>query len=149
MIRRATMQDLDAMSELGRRVHSASADRDVPLVEVNAKLKVAGIMASKKGFVLVDENAGQITGMLIGFSDEMFFSRSEYAIALLTYAERPGAFVWMLKRFLKWALESRKVAQVVLDCSFGGELGKKAEKLYDRLGFERAGSTFIIRGQHV
>ena len=145
MIRKALMTDLAAIFELGKRIHEKSDDRDIKLDEVVTKTRVAGLIGSTSGYVIVDEVEGEITGVLIGMSDELFFSRHRYAIPLIAYAERRGAFVWMVKRFVKWALEARHVKQIILDTSFGGELGMKTESIYNRLGYPKVGSTFIVR----
>jgi len=145
MIRKAVMEDMPKLFELGKRIHAKSADGDVKLDEVATKTRVAGLMMSSNGFVLVDEVDGEITGCIIGQCDEIFFSRQKYAIPFVSYAERRGAFVWMHKRFMRWALQQKMVKQVILDTSFGGPLGLKTEAIYARLGYERAGSTFIVR----
>lgn len=145
MIRKAVMQDVPKLFELGKRIHALSADRDIPLNEVTTKTHIAGLITSSSGFVLIDEVGDEITGVVMGMSDELFFSRHRYAIPLIAYAERRGAFVWMVKRFVKWAIEIRQVKQVILDTSFGGDLGAKTEKIYARLGYERVGATFIAR----
>lgn len=145
MIRRAQMHDIPKLFELGKRIHAQSLDRDIPLNEMTTKTKIAGLIGSASGFVLIDEVDDEITGVVMGMSDELFFSRHRYAIPFIAYAERRGAFVWMVKRFIKWAFECRQVKQVVLDTSFGGDLGLQTEKIYTRLGFERVGTTFIAR----
>lgn len=145
MIRKAVMEDMPKLFELGKRIHSNSADCAVKLDEVATKMRVASLITSSQGFVLVDEVNGEITGCVIGQCDEIFFSRQKYAIPFVSYAERRGAFIWMHKRFMRWALQQKMVKQVILDTSFGGPLGEKTEAIYAKLGYEKAGSTFIVR----
>lgn len=148
MIRKAVFADLEAIYELGKRIHAQSADHEVELHELTTKSRLAGLIASKSGLVLVDETPNGITGVLVAFCEEFFFSREKYAVPLVNYAERRGAFVWMTKRFLKWAFEYRGAKQVVADCSFGGGLGEKSAAIYERLGMRRSGSTYILmRGE--
>lgn len=145
MIRKASYEDIPRIYELGRRIHAASGDSAIPLDEVRARTHIAGLLASGEGFVLVDEVDGKITGLLAGFCQQMWFSKKRYALPLVVYAERRGAFVWMVKRFLRWALDQKRVAEIVFDASFGGVLGEKANALLPKLGFEVSGTTFVFR----
>lgn len=147
MIRKAHYNDIPRMVELGRRVHSLSADCDIPLDEQSARLAVAGLIASGDGLVLVDEVEGKITGMLVGYVQAIWYSKKRYATAMVTYAERRGAFVWMVKRFKKWALEQKRAIEIIFDASFGGAIGEKANSVLPKLGFVQSGIAWVARGE--
>lgn len=147
MIRKAGYEDIPKLFALGQRIHAASGDKAIPLDEVRARTQIAGLLASGDGFVLVDEVNGEITGLLAAFCQPMWFSKKRYALPLVAYAERRGAFVWMVKRFVKWAIHQKRVAEIVFDASFGGVLGEKANALLPKLGFEVSGTTFVLRGE--
>lgn len=147
MIRKASYSDIPALYELGKRIHELSADADIPLDESVVRLHLAGLMAQNDGLVLVDEVGGKITGGLAGYVSQIWYSRKKYAVPLVVYAERRGAFVWLVKRFVKWAFTQRRATEIIFDCSFGGELGKQAEAVLPKLGFTVAGATFIKRAE--
>lgn len=145
MIRAARDGDVPAIFALGQKAHGLSLDRDIPIDPVRARTYLVGLIYSKDGLVLVDEVDGAITGVLIGLVDGIWYSRQKFGIAMLTYAERRGAFAWMVRRFRKWALEQKGAAEVIFDASFGGEMGKKTERILPRLGFEHVGGNYIAR----
>lgn len=147
MIRKASYADIPALYELGKRIHELSADADIPLDEAVVRLHLAGLMAQSDGLVLVDEVDGKITGGLAGYVAQIWYSRKKYAVPLVVYAERRGAFVWLVKRFVKWALQQRRATEVIFDCSFGGALGVKAETVLPKLGFSKSGVAFIKRAE--
>lgn len=136
------------MYALGARIHAGSEDRAIPMDATVTRVALAELISSGHGFVLVDDEGGKVTGVLVGFVQPLWYSKKKFALALVAYAERPGAFVYMVKRFVRWAIEDKGCAQVVLDTSYGGERGGKSEAIYQRLpGFERMGSIFIVRGK--
>lgn len=152
MIRAATLGDLPGIYVLGKRIHLKSDDRDVTLDEAKARTTVASCITHKNGLALVDEVDGMVTGVLVGFVEEMWWSKRRYAIPLLVYAERPGAAYWMLCRFIKWAFEQKCAVQVTLDCSFGGPLGAKIVAMLRRACvrrgpyvIEEVGASFSAR----
>jgi hypothetical protein len=145
VIRKAHLGDVPALYVLGRRIHMKSDDRDVPMDEAVVRGTLAELITSSRGLVLVDEVDGLVTGVVAGFVDQLWWSKKRYAITLIAYAERTGAIAWMVKRFIRWAFDQKCASQVVLDVSFGGQLGQKTQEIYERLGFEKVGASFIVR----
>lgn len=146
MIREARGGDRDAIAALARQAHGLSGERGIKIQESKGQLALARFIALKTALVLVDEDAeGWIRGFLIGATDTHWYSDERYAISLLVFAERPGAGRAMVRRFVKWALEEVGASQVILDTSFGGEFGERAERVYERIGLRRVGATFIAR----
>lgn len=127
--------------------HARSAESATPIDEVKANLALARFIAMpSRALVLVDDEEERgITGVLVGATEELWYSRERYAIALLVFALRPGAGRQMVRRFVSWALEEAGVRQVALDTSFGHVAGRRAEKVYERIGLPRAGGAFIVR----
>lgn len=127
--------------------HARSAEFATPIDETKASLALARFIAMpSRALVLVDDEEERgITGVLVGATEELWYSRERYAIALLVFALRPGAGRQMVRRFVSWALEEAGVRQVALDTSFGHVAGRRAEKVYERIGLPRAGGAFIVR----
>lgn len=127
--------------------HARSAEFATPIDEAKASLALARFIAMpSRALVLADDEEERgITGVLVGATEELWYSRERYAIALLVFALRPGAGRQMVRRFVSWALEEAGVRQVALDTSFGHVAGRRAEKVYERIGLPRAGGAFIVR----
>lgn len=147
MIRAATGADREAIAQLCRMAHARSEESSTAIDAEKGTLALARFIALRSScLVLVDDEEERgITGVLVGATDELWYSRERYAIALLVFALRPGAGRQMVRRFVKWALEVPGVCQVVLDTSFGHVAGRRAEKVYERMGLPRAGGSFIVR----
>lgn len=146
MIRRATTADIDGMVALGRRIHVGSESRDQPLDEMRVRLFIAGLLAMKSGMVLVDERHGEVTGVLLGQEQEIFFNRKKAGVVFVVFSEYGPSFVRMVKQFVRWAIEDRKCIEVVLDASFGGAMGAKADEIFGRMGLTPVGRVYSIRG---
>ncbi len=138
----AEMGDIEAIVEIGKRGHSASANAAYPFDEMQTKILCASLIASKKTCLFVAKQSGAIVGILLGQSDILGYCRATYATDIATYAETPGAGRALLRRFEKWALEERKVDFLMLGVSHGGKSAKGTEVLYRRMGYEHVGGLF-------
>jgi hypothetical protein len=147
MIRRATVNDLDAMLMLGRRAHAASRYRDIKIDELQAKTNLLAMMHNRAQCVFLAFEGERLVGLLLGIEVPWFFSREPYATDLMTYAVRVGAGRALIRRFKKWAFEERKLPGIELSTSFGGteEQRARTEGLYRAMGFEPVGSYFAMR----
>lgn len=147
VVRKAIPADLDAMIALGKRAHAASRYAGIKIDELTAKTNAVYMMANKQQCVFVAYEGEKLVGMLLGVTVPWFFSREPYATDVMTYAERVTAGRMLIRRFVKWALEERKVGGIEVSTSFGGTEQQRArtEKLYRALGFEPVGSYFAMR----
>lgn len=146
-IRRATIADLDAMLELGTRAHVASRYSGIKIDELAAKTNVLAMVHNRAQCAFLAFRNGRLVGMLLGISIPWFFSRQPYATDLMTYAEHAGAGRALIKRFVQWAFDERKVPGIELSTSFGGteEQRARTERVYRSMGFEPVGSYFAMR----
>lgn len=146
MIRKATTADIERLVLLGRRIHAASASKDLPFDEMRVQLFLATLIARRSGFVLVDERHGEITGVILAGEDEMFFNRQKVGVMYVAFSEYGPSFVRMVRQFVRWAIEDRRCTEVVLDAGFGGAMGQKADEIFERMGFTPHARVFTTRG---
>lgn len=141
MIRKAILEDMEALIKLGRKAHQTSPTyRDVPMDETKCRMLVINSLADKDSVILVAERNGRVTGFLIGIAEELFFSRKKYATDLMVYSDRSGEAAQLIRRFHFWA-KQRGCVEVIMGTSFGGSL-ERTEPLYDALGMKRIGSMY-------
>jgi len=141
--REARIEDLDAMIELGKRGHAKSANAMYKFDEPRAKLLGLSCILDKNKCALVAVgNETVIVGVLLGIEQEYSYIKMTYATDLAVYAEAPGGGRLLLQAFTKWALEDRKVDQLLMGVSFGGKSARAANALYTRMGFTQDGGLF-------
>lgn len=147
-VRAATFEDVPAIIEIGKRGHAASENARYPFNEGKTKLLLAQLIIGKKTCLFVAEVDGKIAGFLMGQEEEYIYCDLRYATDIAVYAEAVGAGRKLLDRFEKWALEERKVDQVLLGVSHGGRSSSGVAALYKRMGYTAVGGIFTKnRGQ--
>lgn len=143
----ATMDDIEAVVEIGKRGHADSANARYQFNEMKTKLLCAQLIIGKKTCLFVAKQDDVIVGILLGQEDEYGYCNLRYATDIAVYAEVPGAGRALMKRFEQWAFEERKVDQLVLGVSHGGRSTKHTEALYRRAGFTHVGGIFTKQRQ--
>lgn len=147
MIRKASISDVHAIEALGLRLKSKTLyatwryDREAALKQIRAC--VSGPVL---GCAFVAEHDGQISGVILGVAERMWFSNQRVASDLMFYSERPGAGYWLLRRFMQWAWSVPSVGQIMLGQSSGLEIDA-VENLYRRLNFRKVGGLYEL-GRH-
>ena len=143
VVREARVEDLDAMIELGKRGHEKSANAQYKFDDQRARLLgLCCIMDRNKCALVVIGNDTVVVGVLLGIEEQYAFLKMTYATDLAVYAESPGGGRMLLQAFEKWALEDRKVDQLLMGVSFGGKSARAAQALYTRMGFTHDGGLF-------
>ena len=118
MIRKATHLDVDQVVMLGKRAHAKSDWAQFPFNDVDARIFAANAMVIKTMCVFVSENNGKFDGLLIGTEQCMPFNkRIKTATDYFTFSMRRGVADALVKAFLHWALEHRRVDEVVMMAS--------------------------------
>lgn len=143
VIRTAVEGDFPAMIEMGREMHKASRYAAFDFDDE----KVLGMLRHVvlQGLTFVAETDGEVVGMFIGRSGEHYFGRGTTSTDLLTYVppERRGGVGIRLVREYK----RRAVALGIEDIRIGesaGILPDRVCRLYERLGFRRAGGSYVL-----
>ncbi len=143
MIRTATVEDLPRIIELGKMLHSESAEyRDIPYDPD----KVAETMIDaieNRGVVFVYERDGAIRGGVAGVITEYWFSREKIAGDYSVFVEpayRNGMIaVRLVLAFKAWAsLSGARQVKMGVTTGIAG-----AERLYQSLGMRHCGNLFV------
>jgi N-acetylglutamate synthase-like GNAT family acetyltransferase len=151
-IRFATLTDIPACIELGRQMHAvtrfAAYDYDAGRL-ARALKKVIGTGRDACGshcFLVAEDGAGCIAGLLIGCMQKHFFSELPVA-SVIYYAVLPGrrmsgAGLRLLTTFRKWA-ENRGAFELSVGTNSGVEL-EKTDRFLRRLGLQRTGGNYAL-----
>ena len=149
-IRKATLYDLPALVALGRIMHAEAPS--YAHTEYNEG-KVSGVLcpAITAGGVFVHINAAQeIDGGFAGVIVERWFSTDRIGtdIALFVRPDRRGGLVavHLIDAFIEWCERQGIAARdVVIGVSTGVDADATG-RLYERVGFERIGGIYRLRG---
>lgn len=142
-VRRALLDEVEAIVEIGKRGHADSENRRYEFDEGRARLLVASCVCNRRtiALVAVDESK-RIVGFLLGKEDDYLYCKMRYATDIAIYSEAPGAGRKLIERFEKWAFEDRKADQMILAVSHGGKSAKSTGALYSRMGYGHVGGLF-------
>jgi GNAT superfamily N-acetyltransferase len=146
-IRPATIEDLPALLELGRRMHQESP-RFNRLSFNDEKVRNLLMMAtvSPNYCMLVADNDGEMVGGFAGFIAAHWFSDDLVAsdLALFVQPGRRGGLAGarLVKEFIAWAKE-RGPKQINLGISTGVSVEETAQ-LYSAIGLKQFGYLFEV-----
>ena len=151
-IRFATLNDIPACVELGRRMHSltrfAAYDFNAERVAQNLRAVIESGQNGKGThcFFVAEDGAGQFVGALIGCVERHFFSDLSVASVIhydvLPERRMSGAGLRLLTAFRKWA-ENRGVFELAVGVNSGVEL-EKMDRFLTRLGFQQTGGNYAM-----
>lgn len=147
MIRKGTSYDLQAVIELGYRLCDRTPLAKVPRDRPSIVQTITSCMNSQFGCCFVAEHNKQLTGVILGTAQQLWFSRKRQAVDLMFTAETPRDGIRLLRAFVDWAWKVPGVVEVCGAQSSGIEVERTA-KVYERLGFERTGGVFSMRWEH-
>lgn len=151
-IRFATLNDIAACIELGRRMHSvtrfAAYDFNAERVAQNLRAVIEAGQNSKGThcFFVAEDAQGKIIGGLIGCVERHFFS--DLAVASIVHYDvlpdrrMSGAGLKLLAAFRKWA-DNRGVFELSIGINSGVEL-EKMDRFLRRLGFRQTGGNYAM-----
>lgn len=144
----ARYEDIDAIIEMGLRMHAESAYSFLPFEREKVRRTVVSFLedtANQCG--LVADNAGCLVGMLGGHTGDYFFCDTLVAYDAVFYVEPDyrGSTVAprLIRAFREWAI-SRGAAEVCLGISTNVNAARTG-KFYERLGFQQVGSIYKQR----
>ena len=145
-LRLATSDDLADIARLGRLMHQESSfaplDYDVDRVK-----ETIGCLIDKNQFVVVVEGKnGEIVGGMAGMVEQSWFGGDMIANDLALFldpAVRGGRLAFRLvAAWITWAkmAGAKQLRPGVVSGS------KAAEEMYERMGFQKTGATFCMKG---
>jgi GNAT superfamily N-acetyltransferase len=151
-IRFATLDDVPAFVELGRRFHAMTrfAEYDYNTERVAQQLRaVIEVGQSRHGthcFFVAESTQGEAVGGLIGCIERHFFSDMPIA-SIVHYDVLPerrmgGAGLRLLTAFRKWA-ENRGAIEINAGVNSGIDLDKM-DRFLRKLGFEQTGGNYAL-----
>ncbi len=151
-IRFATLNDIPAGIEVGRRMHAltrfAAYDFNAERVGHNLRAVIETGQHAKGThcFLVAEDDSGQIVGALIGCVERHFFSDLRVA-SVIHYEVLPerrmsGAGLKLLTAFRKWA-ENREVFELSVGINSGVEL-ERMDRFLRRLGFRQTGGNYSL-----
>lgn len=151
-IRFATVTDIPACVEIGRRMHGMTrfSQYDYNAARVSKNLwAVIETGQNGKGthcFFVAEDQTGKIIGALIACIERHFFSDLSVASVIhydvLPERRMSGAGLRLLTAFRKWA-ENRDVFELSVGVNSGVQLGKM-DRFLKRLGFEQTGGNYAL-----
>lgn len=142
-VRGATVADLESMIEYGRTWHAHSLNARYKYEDDQARMLGVACIMDKNKCAFVAVRNGSIVGILLGMQQKFPYARMQFATDLAFHTTTRGAGRKLLARFEHWAMEERKVDQILLGVMLGGRAGDAADALYARAGFTRTGGLFI------
>lgn len=149
-IRAATMDDIGRMVELGRGMHAESPSfRGLGFDEGKVRAHLAHAIGQGCALLHVTD-AGLIDGGFAGVVVERWFSRDPMLVDLALFVEetqRGGIVAARLLRSVKAWCERRGLAPEAVQLGIStGVHADKTGALYERMGFERFGGLYRLRG---
>lgn len=142
-LRRAQIADIPAMTDLGRAMH---AESNFAPLDFDGDVFAATLrrLIESDQFVLIAEKDGEIVGGMIGTVHQSWFGKDWIASDMglfIAPASRGGMTAARLVRaFVLWA-KAAGARQARPGVSTGAT---NAERLYEGMGFKRAGELFVM-----
>ena len=146
MIRKAEFKDVSGIMEVAKDAHEKSLSNSVAIDPKTLRNNLQVCILSAEHFVLVVELEGEIEGVFIGVTHQLWYSRKKQATDLFFYVTEKGTG-WgakMMRRFISWAKESPGVKEIMLGISSGIGDTDRTRKLYERMGAVKIGDNFIL-----
>jgi len=140
MLRPANVSDVHEVIALCKSEHVRGSYSHIEIDENKFKRLFAAMVCSKQAFVWVAEYEGEITAIIMGIIDEVFFSRKKYATDILFVSRRGGGY--LIKRFIKWARDNPSVIDIRMGVSSDSGDPERVGKLYEGLGLNKIGGLY-------
>ena len=146
--RQPTYKDIDLLIDLGARLHAESAYAFLPYNEEKVRqLIFSYIEDDETQFGLIAETGDVIIGMIGGYLVEYYFCDEKIACDIVLFVDqqyRGGmAAIRLIRGFQKWA-KAHGARELCLGITTNVQT-ELTGKLYQRLGFNRAGSLYKKR----
>lgn len=147
-VREATVEDVPRIFDLGQDM----LNRMYGLGRVRANRtrgykEMRQLIHSKVGLVIVDEEGGELLGVLAGQVMTWSFVDLRYAtdIAFFVKEDKPVTAVKLLRRFIYWAQQQPNVREVLINVTHGLGDVDRMKTMYEKLGLHHVGGSFSIR----
>ena len=140
-IRLAKPSDLDALYCLSKDGLSKSGYANIEHKESDTRKMLAALIVSESAWV-----TDNVDGALVAYLQPLWFNHEvTVATDLFFYVKETArsSGVKLVKKYIEWG--KKNADDVALSISFGGNI-KRTEKFYNRLGFEKVGGAFLLRG---
>ncbi len=149
MIRRATMDDLDGIIEIGTKLLEKSNNHDVPVCRHSVFTVVREfIRAPDKGILLAEHDIDVITGFIMVAAEPYWWDNPRSGRRHVTdwafYSQRAGDGLKMLNIVTEWAWSLPRVIEVNIARNFTNAEGQ-ATKVFRAAGFKRAGAMYTCK----
>lgn len=138
IIRKATLNDIASILDFGRQKFMQSNMSEMGWNSVIARRTIKDAMTDPNQRVFLALKDGNVSGCLIGQIYHMPFSPCLCATDLAFVADQGGNR--LVDEFLKWC-KSRNVRRIDMGVS---QEDRRADNLYLRKGFKRAGGMFYM-----
>ena len=132
--------------EVAKDAHEKSLSNSVAIDPKTLRNNLQVCILSAEHFVLVVELEGEIEGVFIGVTHQLWYSKKKQATDLFFYVTEKGTG-WgakMMRRFISWAKENPGVEEIMLGISSGIGDTDRTRKLYERMGAVKIGDNFIL-----
>ena len=132
--------------EVAKDAHEKSLSNSVAIDPKTLRNNLQVCILSAEHFVLVVELEGEIEGVFIGVTHQLWYSKKKQATDLFFYVTEKGTG-WgakMMRRFISWAKENPGVEEIMLGISSGIGDKDRTRTLYERMGGVKIGDNFIL-----
>lgn len=138
MIRLATVDDMPAIIEMGRRFHAASPWADMPIDEGHLVAHMTGFIEGDNSAVFVLDD---LTGGIGLFVSPVYFSPVLVAQETFWYCEAPGRGGALLEVAEEWArnMGADHLSMICLE----GKNRDIVGKIYERRGYRPTEHTYM------
>lgn len=148
VIRSPRPADLDAIVEMGERMHEESVYAFLPYDREKVQRLFHAFIHHPEtwgGFVAEDE--GKVIGMIGGFLTDYFFCDEKLASDMILFLEKPyrGGLTAgrLIRAFEQWAID-RGARELCLGISTGVNIDNTG-KFYEHMGMTRVGAVYKRR----
>lgn len=149
-IRSATVEDIAALVDGGRRMHALTRFRDQPYNEEKVAKAFNELILRGQGkyvYLVAEDAEDRIVGALIGVVEQQIFSDC-FTASIMHYDVLPearmgGHAVRLLKAFEQWA-KNRKVIEINFGINSGADV-ETIGRFAQRMGYGKVGENYVLR----
>jgi hypothetical protein len=136
LTRKATLEDLPHILEMGRRFHAMSSWSDQEFCPIQTSQTVMNLINSPDGVVFYNGE-----GMLGGLLAQSPFTPGYNAHEFFWFADRGGRD--LIQAFERWAEEKGANGVLMLNLTLGPRTDKIMDRMYSRRGYEMRERTYF------
>lgn len=143
MIRRATLSDVEPMIDALMRTKRRSVYATVTVDKDMARKTIRQCISAPQAYAAITEHGGQISGVLLGIKEQLWFSRMSEAKDLVYHAARASDLRDLLEDFCAWAWKDQRVCAVLVGQSSGVQV-ERTTGVIRAQGFDLVGGVFRL-----